>query len=100
PPPPRSTPVPYTTLFRSGRKILQGSDTANILTTLDGLVTAAQTGNQTAIAAGLDAINRAFSRAVQAQTSVGADESGVADVQAALDRKSTRLNSSHVAISY
>jgi len=47
-----------------GQSILKGSDATDVLTTLDGLVTAAQTGNQAALKAGLDSLTRAFSRAV------------------------------------
>jgi flagellar hook-associated protein 3 FlgL len=69
--------------------VLKGADPSDILTTLDGLVTAAQTGNQAVITAGLDAINRAFNRAVQAQTRVGTDEAGITDIQASLVSRRT-----------
>jgi len=77
------------TIAMDGRKVLQGGDPADILTTIDGLVTAVQTGNQAVITAGLDALNRAFSRAVQAQTAVGTDEASVTDIQASLVSRRT-----------
>src|SRR5688572_31226092 len=80
--PPRSTLFPYTTLFRSGRMVL--------------------------VAACRQV--RAWSRSIAAGDGlrVAVNISGrhlqhadlVADVRHALDRKSTRLNSSHSQISY
>src|SRR5437868_11351171 len=69
-PPPRSTLFPYTTLFRS---ISRGSTA----TTLDQPYAAAELRDGEATSTALDA--------AQTQT---------------IDRKSTRLNSSHVSISY
>src|SRR5436309_10800765 len=69
--PPRSTLFPYTTLFRSRR--------------IDG---------QRAVGSPIEggAVRRCFRHAVAADTAAGARH--------VLDRKSTRLNSSHVKISY
>jgi len=72
------------TIAVDGRGVLQGSDPADILTTLDALAVAAQSGNQPALKAGIDAVQRAFSRATQAQTRVGNDETSVADIQSSL----------------
>ncbi len=77
------------TIAMDGKSILQGGDATDILSTLDGLVTAAQTGNQAVITAGLDTIGRAFSRAVQAQTNVGTDEASISDIQANLVTRRT-----------
>jgi flagellar hook-associated protein 3 FlgL len=77
------------TIALDGQNILKGGDPVDILTTLDGLVTAAQTGNQAVVTAGLDALNRAFSRAVQAQTRVGTDEASITDIQASLVTRRT-----------
>ena len=60
-----------------GHEIFQGSDSTDVLTTLDALITAAQTGDQTALSDGMDALSRAFERAVRAQSRVGADEQGI-----------------------
>src|SRR3989449_4053431 len=70
--PPRSTLFPYTTLFRSAGALLAGERVAlNFLQRLSGIATLTR-------------------RAVDA----------VAGTQARIDRKSTRLNSSHGYISY
>ena len=73
----------------NGQSILQGSDPVDVLTTLDSLAAAAQTGNQPVIKAGLDALQRAFSRATQAQTRVGNDEASIADIQSSLSARTT-----------
>src|SRR5439155_8451140 len=68
--PPRSTLFPYTTLFRSLLRRLRESDAADVA-------------------------------ALRHQSEPGAGVRGrVCQRQARTDRKSTRLNSSHVAISY
>jgi len=77
------------TIAIDGQSVLQGSDPADIITTLDGLVTAVQSGNQPVIKAGIDAIGRAFTRAVQAQTRVGTDEASISDIQASLASRRT-----------
>src|SRR5436305_15041871 len=70
PPPPTSTLFPYTTLFRSRRVVRAGS-----------------------CRVGATAADRFSGNAVEA-INPGASEPGL------IDRKSTRLNSSHVRISY
>src|SRR5204863_9630731 len=75
--PPRSTLFPYTTLFRSGVNALFSNMTGSF-NTADG--SAALASNTTGI------WNTATGQA--------------AEPSAVLDRKSTRLNSSHVEISY
>src|SRR5258707_5018958 len=82
--PPRSTLFPYTTLFRSG-----------------------QHAGQFGAHAGLPEFADVFGDALQGLFALGhgleelADAVGHADqVRAELDRKSTRLNSSHANISY
>jgi flagellar hook-associated protein 3 FlgL len=60
-----------------GQEIFKGTDTTDLLSTLDGLVTAAQAGDQVALANGMDALARAFDRATRAQSQVGADQRGV-----------------------
>src|SRR5690349_24041636 len=86
-PPPRSTLFPYTTLFRSrvgdhgGDQVL-GADEARVVRRREA-------------DRGADDLVRGGSPALEGQ--VGGDHPGPAQV---LDRKSTRLNSSHVEISY
>ncbi len=60
-----------------GQAIFKGSDSSDLLTTLDALVTAAQAGDQVALANGMDALGRAFTRATRAQSQVGADQRGI-----------------------
>ena len=60
-----------------GQAIFQGSDPADLLSTIDSLVTAAQAGDQVTLAAGMDALGRAFNRATRAQSQVGADQRGI-----------------------
>ena len=60
-----------------GQAIMKGSDPTDLLSTIDTLVTAAQTGNQAALASGMDALVRAFDRATRAQSRVGADQRGI-----------------------
>src|SRR3989442_11440163 len=76
--PPRSTLFPYTTLFRSGMALPS-------LATVLGLMPAALNGAQP------QTVNK------ESDVEQLLDESGR---QLQLDRKSTRLNSSHVRISY
>src|SRR5439155_25371822 len=84
-PPPRSTLFPYTTLFRSHKRLVGIANRRHLAVGFPGclaLVNAA--GCPLAIAKNLahrDAPNSLISPSI-------------------LDRKSTRLNSSHVAISY
>ncbi len=57
-----------------GQQIIQGSDASDLFTTLDALATAIETGDSAAIQAGIDAVERAFSRTQRAIGSLGADE--------------------------
>src|SRR3712207_7702115 len=83
--PPRSTLFPYTTLFRS-RANIQNSGSALGAFCSDGTI-----ANITALWV---ALNRVFKPT--------ADFAGVGEegLYSAIDRKSTRLNSSHANISY
>jgi flagellar hook-associated protein 3 FlgL len=60
-----------------GQAIAQGSDADNLFTVIDDLVTAIQAGDSTAMGNGIDGLERAFDRAVQAQGRLGADERSV-----------------------
>src|SRR5947209_14471299 len=86
PPPPRSTLFPYTTLFRSiaqGGQLMTTTDVDNWPADADGVQ-------------GPDLMQRFQKHAERFETELVFDH--INDVQ--LDRKSTRLNSSHANISY
>src|SRR5207253_11154682 len=94
PPPPRSTLFPYTTLFRSlsAALILLSAGEAQERASDDGpsakVLSLEQLWNQAEVAQDTHSLNQLLS-----DTFIFVDVDG-------RDRKSTRLNSSHVAISY
>src|SRR5207249_12240754 len=99
PRPPRSTPFPYTTLFRSG----DGEGDAAVVRDLE--VAAAAVGVLLADLARV--LGRALDAVVQARQVLApllrqrVRGDVVRELRGhRLDRKSTRLNSSHVSISY
>lgn len=77
------------TLAVSGRAILQGSDATDVLTALENLASASKTGDTAGIQTGIDALQRAFNRAVQAQSRVGIDERSVDDTKQRLATQRT-----------
>src|SRR5689334_24802694 len=87
PHPPRPTLFPYTTLFRSATGQFSGVAPARIVDTRIGL------GYPTALNRGSVTIQIAGRGGVPAM-------SAAAPPTAVVDRKSTRLNSSHSSISY
>jgi flagellar hook-associated protein 3 FlgL len=68
-------------ITRNGQSIAQGSDATDLFTEMDALITAVRAGDNDAIGTGIDALNRAFSRATRAQSLVGADQQGIANRQ-------------------
>lgn len=78
------------TVTRDGQEIVKGTDAVDLLTVLDGLASAARTGDRTTLLAGLDQLDRAFTRATHAQSQVGYDETSVDDSKARL--QSLRLS--------
>src|SRR3989449_11746923 len=96
--PPRSTLFPYTTLFRSpvvlGPHVAEGRGDAAL--GHDGVRLAEE---RLADEADRDALRRGFDRGPQPRAT-GADDEDVVLVCLVVDRKSTRLNSSHGYISY
>jgi flagellar hook-associated protein 3 FlgL len=72
------------TMAMDGQAIAKGADANDILTEMDTLATAIQTGNNAGVQTGIDALNRAFTRVTKAQSQVGTDEDSIADGQAQL----------------
>src|SRR5688572_31867270 len=92
PRPPRSTLFPYTTLFRS-LELVEVCERLNEAA-LDELV-------DEDVADALDVHLRAAAEPAETLLDLGgAGGVGAVDVDAGVDRKSTRLNSSHSQISY
>src|SRR5207253_9167218 len=92
---PRSTLFPYTTLFRSQAVIRVDGQTGAIVVCA-GLPDEEVQQRQPP----LDQLHEA-SRGAEADVLIESREAGIGDQALELgDRKSTRLNSSHVAISY
>ena len=73
----------------NGQAIVQGADATDLFTEMDALITAVRAGDNDAIGTGIDALNRAFTRATRAQSLVGADQQGIANRQ--LQITSSRL---------
>lgn len=71
-------------ITRDGQGILKGSDSTDLLTVLDTLAAAARTGDRTTLQAGIDQLDRAFTRATHAQSQVGYDENSIDDTKARL----------------
>ena len=72
------------TLATSGQAILQGSDSTDLLSVLDSLAAAAASGDAAGLNTGMDALNRAFRRAVDAQGHVGTEQQSLSDGQTRL----------------
>lgn len=68
----------------NGLDLLQGAEAQNVLDQLDVLADAVESGDQTAMADGMAAIERAMSRATRMQGQLGADEHGIEDAHAQL----------------
>src|SRR5256885_3065061 len=85
--PPRSTLFPYTTLFRSSLELYAGESL--------GVVGESGSGKSTLVRAMLQLLRPAAGRVVWMGQALGELPKG-----ALRDRKSTRLNSSHLVISY
>src|SRR5690554_7701872 len=83
--PPRSTLFPYTTLFRS----IETGGVSNVLKSLEGKVTGVQMRSLSSSPTSSVMFN------IRGSTSLAGIMQGKSG-----DRKSTRLNSSHVRISY
>ena len=80
------------TIGFNGKAIAQGSDSTDVMTTLDNLATAIGNKDEAAMADGVEALSRAFDRANQAQGRLGVDESSVADTQLRLTARRTAVD--------
>ena len=67
-----------------GQSLAKGGDTTDVFTTLDNLATAIQNGDSAGMGTGMDALERAFDRATQAQGRLGVDERGADDATSRL----------------
>ena len=67
-----------------GQAIVQGSDATDLFSELDALVTAIQNGDNDAIGAGMQAVQRAFDRAQVSLGRLGVDERSLDDAYARL----------------
>jgi flagellar hook-associated protein 3 FlgL len=65
--------------------ITRGADAIDVFGVLQNLIADVQSGNQANMQAGMDALKRAFNRAISTQSKVGTDENAVADEQSRLD---------------
>src|SRR5256885_7368193 len=91
--PPRSTLFPYTTLFRSLTFTMNGEPMGSVVKIPEGQTYTAR------LAA--EITSRVALRQVEfIQNGKGIESRSVPDGAQSLDRKSTRLNSSHLVISY
>jgi len=66
-------------LSLDGEAIAKGSDATDVFAVFETLAAAVKAGDDAAVTTGIDALGRAFTRAVKAQSQVGTDESGLAD---------------------
>src|SRR5438067_9377914 len=92
-PPPRSTLFPYTTLFRSNVVVAERGAVCSGSSALNAGGIRQQFSQETSVRAGMETVRRL----VGFQEEFGVDPGFHLESQ---DRKSTRLNSSHVSISY
>jgi flagellar hook-associated protein 3 FlgL len=76
-------------IARDGQAVAQGTDATDVFSELDALIVAVRAGDNAGIGVGIDALGRAFNRAVRAQSHIGVDQNGVAERQ--LQLTSSRL---------
>src|SRR5699024_12021261 len=100
PPTPPATLVPYTTLFRSTLDEVARSDDMDDTRSLSVLTAVADgDGRQATVVATSERVRVLDNGPLGVKVSPS-DERQIADVSSQTDRKSTRLNSSHVSSSY
>lgn len=76
-----------------GSAIAQGTDLTDIFAELSTLATAAKNGDEAGVAAGMDALDRAFNRATLAQSQVGMNLQTVSDGQQRLSARRVQATS-------
>lgn len=69
------------TIGLDGEAIARGSDANDLFTEFDNLIAAVQAGDDSGMAAGMAALDRAFQRTVRAHSVVGSDQKSVDDQQ-------------------
>lgn len=74
------------TVAFNGDAIARGTDTDDVFTTLNNLITAVRAGDDAGVGTGIDALGRAFTRATAAQSGVGIDEQAISATQAQLQQ--------------
>lgn len=74
-----TSPNRTVSLSRDGQAIAKGSDATDVFAVMETLAAAVSAGDDAAVTIGIDALSRAFTRVVKAQSQVGTDESGLAD---------------------
>src|SRR5439155_13431218 len=99
-PPPRLTLFPYTTLFRSRGDARVGEGVALDVDDLDLAAERLLQPCRQVLAVRVRLLQHAYLRLRHVRDDVVQGPDGRAEEGARQDRKSTRLNSSHVAISY
>lgn len=72
-----------------GQALAQGTDPSNVLNDLEALIVAVRAGDDTGMAAGVAALDRAFARATRTQTTIGTDQQEIDERQ--LTITATRL---------
>jgi flagellar hook-associated protein 3 FlgL len=74
-----------------GQALAQGSDATNVLDEIEALIVAIRAGDQTGMANGTAALDRAFVRATRTQSGVGVD-------QQAIDERQPQITSARLAV--
>ena len=72
------------TIGFDGQAVFQGGASTDLLSTIDGLITSINGGDDAATGTGIQDLQNAFSRATQAQARLGSDENAVTDVTSQL----------------
>lgn len=69
------------TLALDGESIAKGSDANDLFTEMDSLIAAVQAADEPGMTAGMDALDRAFNRAIRVHSRIGVDEKSIDDEQ-------------------
>lgn len=80
------------TIGFNGQAIAQGGEGEDVLTSIDTLIAAVRAGDDAGMGTGIEALERAFDRANQAQGRLGTDESAIADMQVRLTARRTAVD--------